>query len=667
MRLHPAQVRVMVAGTACLLGIALPAVLVHAAAVPPASSAPASAAAAHPAAAPGSVPASADVSAIAFPTAASGWAAGTGSSGTGSGSTVIWHTDSAGASWQAQWRGSGKLVSLTATDPAHAWAIVGRQLLGTTDGTSWHALATLPKHAAQVRFATASLGVVITDGCLPSLGGAGLPHCPGQVLVSHNGGSTWTRVLTSSMPVFAAADAQGRLWAAEPAASAAVTFLTSGNGGRSWSRLSTVRSKIPLSGEVDVTLALGGGRLAWASVFDLDTCAMHGCLVSTLSSGNGGRTWRPVNLPDKYPDECGSANLELSTATDGSVWIGSSRNGAACAPPLGLLYRDTGSGWRQLPPWQLSGLTSLDAVTAQVAYAIGDVGVLARTEDGGQHWTQLLPSPVPTGTVDAVSQALAFGAQDGVSAGAVLRGDPGGWSDVAELPGVITRLDLPTSARGIAVTYAQGSGYRLWSSTDGGTSWTAGGALPKGPVLIGPWLSADGHGLLLTERGGEPWDPATGGTGQVREWVTSDWGATWHKGATVPFGRAEPSGPVSFAYANGHWTGWLSVLAASSRFQVDVISGGRLSVLPGKPPTDNVQLVGPGAGFAWGIEYHGRTPILELYRTTNAGHSWQRNTKTLSSDPAALSPMLSFSSAQDGWLVTGHVTLTTTTGGRTWT
>jgi hypothetical protein len=694
MRLHPAQLRTIAAlaagAVACLLAATLQTTSGQAAA---AVSVPAGSVSA------GSV--SAAVNGVAFPTPSSGWAIGTtGSTGNGS---AIWHTSTAGTTWQTQWQGSGKLLSVSATDPAHAWAILdcarscGSELLATTDGgASWRVLAALPGQAAQVDFASARLGVVIVDGCLPGLD-PGLSRCPGQVLVSGDGGARWTRVLSGAMPVFAVADAQGRLWAAEPVASGSVTFLTSTNNGRSWTRLSAARTMVQLSDEVQVTLVPDGGRLALASVFDVQNCAMHGCITDTLSSGNGGHTWQPVNLPDNYQDYCGPASLDLSVGQDGSVWIGSGRNGAACSPPLGLLYRltsggltsggltsggltngGTGTGWQELPPWQLSSVSALDPVNAQVAYAIGDEGLLARTDDGGQHWTQILSAPVPTGEVDVLSAGQAFGAQDGVDAGAILRSDSAGpdsigWTEVGAVPGVITQLDFPSPTHGVVVTDEPSSavGYRLWTSTDGGASWTVGGALPRGQDLVGPWITADGHGLLLTEQGGDPWEPQAAGNDPVDAWVTSDWGASWTRAGTFPFGRATPDGPASFAYVNGTWTGWMAVFSASSDFQIDVATigqhgVGRLSVLTGNPPSDGLQFLGPATGFAWTIDYSGRVPVLSLYRTTDDGRSWQRSAVTLSSNPSAPLPLLGFSSALDGWLVVGDTVLVTTDGGRTW-
>jgi len=116
----------------------------------------------------------------------------------------------------------------------------------------------------------------------------------------------------------------------------------------------------------------------------------------------------------------------FSAAPDGSAWAPTGRNGGACAPPFGLLYRDGVSRWQQLPPWQLAQVGSLAAVSQDVAYAVSDRGVLSRTQDGGALWTQLLPAPAPAGLVDAVTASTALAAQDPANAGAVLRSETAG-------------------------------------------------------------------------------------------------------------------------------------------------------------------------------------------------------------------------------------------------
>jgi photosystem II stability/assembly factor-like uncharacterized protein len=611
------------------------------------------------------VPGPAEVSSVAFATASAGWAIGTDAAG-GSG---IWHTSDGGASWQQQWlaHGKGTFGSLTATDPAHAWVVFGRELLGTTDGGAvWRQLATLPRGTAQVDFATADLGVATVDACAANLD---LTRCPGQLLVSDDGGASWASVLrTGPMPVFAVASTSGRIWAAEPAATGVIAFFTSADDGRSWSRMSSAKVPFQLTPDLRMTLTASRSQLDWTTVFDQLSCAMHGCSADLLTLGASG--WK-VGLPTEgYPDYCGPASIAVSAGQAASGWLAISRNGAACSPPLGLVWRFTGStGWQQLPPWQLSGIGSVDGVNAQVAYAIGDLGTLSRTTDGGHQWTQLLPAPVPAGEVDAVGAGLAFGAQDQANAGAIVRDDgPSGWAQIADLPGVVTQLDFPSPQDGAAVSYAPGStpGWRLWTSTNGGTSWAPGGPLPKGQQLLGPWLTATGQGLLLTENGAEPWAPQNSGSDPVREWLTSDWGATWHQAGPLQLGKDTLGGAASFVYADGAWTGWLSVINTSYNYQLDSVTGLRLSPLAGKAPTDGVQLTGPGTGFAWTIDYSGHAAVLTLDRTTDDGRSWQHSTLTLPASQNAPLPLIGFSSARDGWLIAGDVTLVTGDGGQSW-
>ncbi|HEY6313320.1 MAG TPA: hypothetical protein VIY52_21285 [Streptosporangiaceae bacterium] len=139
-------------------------------------------------------------------------------------------------------------LSISATDPAHAWALIacpgpkpscGRGLLATADGgRRWRVTATLPQAVNLVRFASGRLGVAISDRCLVDLSPT---RCPGQVLVSRDGGVHWTPVLSGPAPIFATASAAGQLWAAQTYPSAfgptgpgasAIRFLTSTDGGR---------------------------------------------------------------------------------------------------------------------------------------------------------------------------------------------------------------------------------------------------------------------------------------------------------------------------------------------------------------------------------------------------------------------------------------------------
>jgi photosystem II stability/assembly factor-like uncharacterized protein len=69
-------------------------------------------------------------------------------------------------------------------------------------------------------------------------------------------------------------------------------------GHRHWRALGRSTSRFPLTADVRLSLALlapgGSPGLAWVSVFDQLSCAMHGCATALLHSADGGRSWRPV-------------------------------------------------------------------------------------------------------------------------------------------------------------------------------------------------------------------------------------------------------------------------------------------------------------------------------------------------------------------------------------
>jgi hypothetical protein len=237
---------------------------------------------------------------------------------------------------------------------------------------------------------------------------------------------------------------------------------------------------------------------------------MHGCGVADLfQAGDGGTTWTQALLVNAlHSGGCGSDSMILSVAPDRSAWAATGRNGGACSTPFGLMFRYSGAAWQQLKPWQLTGISALAAVSRDVAYALSDQGALARADDGGQQWIQLLPAAAPTGQLDAVSETTAFGAQDATDAGAVLRSGNGGrsWDVIAQLPGVITQLDFPSASDGVAVTFQSADTWQPWLSPDGGPTWVRAGRLPAitDASIFGPWVSADGHGLLLTVTGNIP-------------------------------------------------------------------------------------------------------------------------------------------------------------------
>ena len=176
-------------------------------------------------------------------------------------------------------------------------------------------IATLSAAVNQVQFFSRSLGVATSDRCLAD---PSLTRCPGQVLVSRDGGARWKPVLSGCRTGVRHRERH------RPAL-----------GGRAPSSVSAVSSPAPtaapwhppghtnlgvLSPQVKVTLAASPSGLAWATVFDQLSCAMHGCTAADLlHSGNGGRTWSAAALADAYPDECAGDSIVFSAAPDGTA------------------------------------------------------------------------------------------------------------------------------------------------------------------------------------------------------------------------------------------------------------------------------------------------------------------------------------------------------------
>src|SRR6267378_7524425 len=148
--------------------------------------------------------------AVAFPRPAAGWLLGR--PGFGVARAEIWRSVTAGRTWQPQWQGAGDPLALSATDPAHAWALIAcpgsalepngtscrRTLIGTTDaGLHWRVIARLPAAVNQVQFFSGRLGVATSDRCLAA---PSTTRCPGQLLVSRDGGARWTPVLAAPGP-----------------------------------------------------------------------------------------------------------------------------------------------------------------------------------------------------------------------------------------------------------------------------------------------------------------------------------------------------------------------------------------------------------------------------------------------------------------------------------
>jgi hypothetical protein len=183
-----------------------------------------------------------------------------------------------------------------------------------------------------------------------------------------------------------------------------------------------------------------------------------------------------------------------------------------------------------------------------------------------------------------------------------------------------------------------------------------------------PGRRPDLAGCGRAARRGIPWQPGSGGTPPVRVWTTANWGSGWTRGGLLPLDRDTITGAVSFAGRSG----WLVVETPAFQQLLAVTVGGPPRLEPAPQDASDVQLLGHGTGFAWGLESL-ETPgpvgrsVLVLSRTTDSGRGWRQARTTLVAPPgAAAAPLLDFSDASHGWLVFGGVTWRTSDGGTSW-
>jgi hypothetical protein len=116
----------------------------------------------------------------------------------------------------------------------------------------------------------------------------------------------------------------------------------------------------------------------------------------------------------------------------------------------------------------------------------------------------------------------------------------------------------------------------------------------------------------------------------VRIWTTSDYGLNWDRGGLLSLGGDILAGPASFAPDPGStlgWSGWLVIDTASYAQRVAATNGGPLSLLPAAVPAGTVQLISPGTGLAWSLNYPSNPSVAVLTpaRTSDNGQRWQQS------------------------------------------
>jgi photosystem II stability/assembly factor-like uncharacterized protein len=269
-------------------------------------------------------------------------------------------------------------------------------------------------------------------------------ECAGTIALTDDGGSTFHTVLRRR-GVFEGAitaggrDAWVRIRACAQGRQNPARLLHSGDGGRSWHTVASVKAWNPSFGTREVGLSFAGH----------EGVAGIANTPNMLATSDGGRTWHPIKGPCSRDSDGGAVSL----ADRSHAW-------AVCTYTVGAggqnktIYAsaDSGHTWQEVAhahPERSSVEPSAGGYVGGISFLSNGVGFLVtdtwlyRSEDGGMTW-QIVPwSSLPS-----------------------LRSRRGKQLDAE---GVQALMVSPSDA--IALTYYLGGAKQLAHSEDGGQTW----------------------------------------------------------------------------------------------------------------------------------------------------------------------------------------------------
>jgi photosystem II stability/assembly factor-like uncharacterized protein/tetratricopeptide (TPR) repeat protein len=295
--------------------------------------------------------------AVQFVDANEGWAVGD--------DGVVWHTIDGGRNWERQPSGvRAGLHSVHFLDPFTGW-VAGREELPHNGGSVGVLLVT---HDGGLKWERAS------DNALPGLNrvrfvdsrngfavGDGSDEYPGGVFATADGGRTWKPVPGPRATTWLAADfADGR----------------TGILGGAWGRLSVLQQGTLTPADVDPL----GGR----AVHDLRLDGQRAVAVGQgglvlVSADSAGARWgyASLGLPKEVQAAC---DFQAVCGRGEHVWV-------AGRPGSVVLHSgDQGQTWQTHPTGQPLPLHGLYFHDGQHGWAVGELGCILATTDGGRTW-----------------------------------------------------------------------------------------------------------------------------------------------------------------------------------------------------------------------------------------------------------------------------------------
>jgi len=350
------------------------------------------------------------------------------------------------------------------------------------------------------------------------------------------------------------------------------SFVRSTDGGATWSTGANALDRTDLTA-VSASVVLAWGRSGNYPDFD----------DRVLRSSDGGLTW--TDLGEVLDASEYSPGRFAFTVVDPQTVVASNGLGDV------LHSADAGATWskafesRGAQPGYLSSAAPAFA-DAQTGYFGYGPGFVIKTTDGGASWTQ-----ISSGTGASLNDVARFpdGKLIAVGEGGTLLRSAGSTPWIVEP--AFTSFHLKAvqvlSAQNVVVVDEPGTVYR---SSDGGTTWTAGGDTPANfeaydlhfTTLLDGWVAGSGFSdgaVFHTTNGGDSWTAASGPVGLYialdfegsNGWAlnvggllyrTTNSGASWES-FEIPNGLSLSD--VEFFDANmGYIVGWYGFAARST-------------------------------------------------------------------------------------------------------
>ncbi|MCW2955911.1 MAG: hypothetical protein JWO69_780 [Thermoleophilia bacterium] len=424
----------------------------------------------------------------------------------------VCRTTDGGATWSTVFTPPSVIRRMEMLDAMTGWALTATgQVFHTINGVSWSLQYSEPHFTNLVGIDADASGRVVVAGTRNDS-----PTSDYGVIVSTDGGATWTRTIHTSTPGFDTFGTGGVLIVN------ATTWLAghrygiwrTTNSGATWAAVS------PLALIADPRLLPNGSVVA-----------PYGGATHLRRSNDAGATWSTIttNIPAT------NSVRDIAITDDNELWL-------AGEGDLRARTTDGGTTW-QLLGTENPGLRAVVAWGADRWVVAGDLGFAERTDDGGSNLVD-----VPLGTTQHMRKGLGLAGGVGLlvgDAGTILRTTDHGatWSAV-------------TSPSAASWSQVVNDGSRIWlagnsgniaSSHDQGATWTLHAAVPGAPAIMSlavadgvVWVGSSAGGAWKSPTSAVSWSALPTGTtaALAGAWAIDDQTAMFLVGYGLPAATA---------------------------------------------------------------------------------------------------------------------------------